>query len=555
MNTSKIIPFLLILIFFISSCKQIEEIIPKPAVCGDNICEGKETSETCCIDCACPEKYFCEDNICKREAELREISYSDIEKSFKLIDEDDYSHNCNTNNQCFIQDSINILKITIDDPEFLPEELEMSFDIPLENLGDEELNNIQINAYVDNDNFLSKVLSLGSKERKSVKADISKTIDLGSESYSIRIDLETDKKRFSIDFDLDYTLLMAILKEISNEDIDYDISFELEIPHIGSDREQYTTTQNYPCTNELSCSSSFLGNTLDVNFEPYRHVVSSEFMITLPIENIGNKKFDSLRVSNPFYFDGFDSSQTISLDAGEKTNIYAKIEPSSSFRDSYEVRVYSDKQGYGKSTSMDFNIDYNFEPYFNLDCISKLYSYPKTIDYKNPTIKSLAESIIKKPANSGYAYDNVGELYKWVIQNTGTTGLEGTGSRKYASIVYEDEWGDCDDKSNLIVALARAVNVPPENIRVQCAVFCGLFEDDAECYENADVGHCWVDFDHDGKTYNLESRSIEQDFLTKWGLPLGIKAGHLFHKEWYLLLERPLNKYYYNDQYCVRQYP
>ncbi len=36
----------------------------KPSVCGDNVCEGNETMENCCVDCACDSGYVCKSNIC-----------------------------------------------------------------------------------------------------------------------------------------------------------------------------------------------------------------------------------------------------------------------------------------------------------------------------------------------------------------------------------------------------------------------------------------------------------------------------------------------------------
>ena len=48
-----------------SNCSyDLDQDCEKPAVCGDNVCEGNETMENCCEDCSCNSGYVCKNNIC-----------------------------------------------------------------------------------------------------------------------------------------------------------------------------------------------------------------------------------------------------------------------------------------------------------------------------------------------------------------------------------------------------------------------------------------------------------------------------------------------------------
>jgi len=37
--------------------------VPKPT-CGNGKCEAGENSDNCCLDCGCPEGFFCSNNVC-----------------------------------------------------------------------------------------------------------------------------------------------------------------------------------------------------------------------------------------------------------------------------------------------------------------------------------------------------------------------------------------------------------------------------------------------------------------------------------------------------------
>jgi hypothetical protein len=48
-----------------SNCSyDLDQDCEKPAVCGDDVCEGNETMENCCKDCVCNAGYVCKNNIC-----------------------------------------------------------------------------------------------------------------------------------------------------------------------------------------------------------------------------------------------------------------------------------------------------------------------------------------------------------------------------------------------------------------------------------------------------------------------------------------------------------
>lgn len=530
----------------------------KQTYCGNNVCESGEDFSSCCVDCGCPDNYLCSENRCKRKAELKELSYPDITKSFVLTDEYNNEHYCNQQSQCFITDTqyVNDVSILMDDPSFLPKKLKGSFVIPLENLGDEMLSGIAVSAYLNGKIIQQETLNLMANERRIITIEASQDVILGDKYSELVVEIKTSEQHYQFSFNIKSSLLMALLSKLSVEDLSYDNTVQLHVPSINNDHEQDIPTKNFKCTSQIGCSMSYSSGRLSIAFEPYTFVVQNQVTFALPVKNVGNKKFSQVYVSEPFYF--LKTNQRYaSLEPGEAAIIFAKIDLNDDLLEVYDVKVNSVKDGYGKTTSLRLLLNYEFNPYYNLQCVKRGdYTGISTIfvDYKNPSIKKLAESIIKYPATSQYSYENVNEIYIWVLKNTGTIG-DWDNSIKYASIVYQDRWGDCDDRSNLIVALARAVNVPAESIRVQVANVCNLGEDDASCYESPKAAHGWVTFDYDGKTYDLESRDMAQDFLAKVGLPLGIKAGHLFHKGFYVGLERFLNIYYYNDQYCVDQYP
>lgn len=103
LKMKKITLFLIFsLLLFISSCtsaekKTGEETLKEEATeiyqksqCGNNNCEFDEDSSTCCLDCGCPEKYYCNNNACQKLAECGN----------GIIEEGETASNCCTDTGC-----------------------------------------------------------------------------------------------------------------------------------------------------------------------------------------------------------------------------------------------------------------------------------------------------------------------------------------------------------------------------------------------------------------------------------------------------------------------
>lgn len=132
------------------------------------------------------------------------------------------------------------------------------------------------------------------------------------------------------------------------------------------------------------------------------------------------------------------------------------------------------------------------------------------LDYDSPNITKLIE---QRNWNSLEADMKIREIYNYVRDDI-KFGYN-IDDNISASIVLKDGYGQCNTKSNLFMALLRAVNIPNRihgftiNKALQKGAITGIWY----LLSPKNILHSWVEVFYDNKWYNLEGLILDKPYL------------------------------------------
>jgi hypothetical protein len=401
---------------------------------------------------------------------------------------------------CSFQVSGERITLSLDDPDYDPKSLYLSLNILLKNVGNDDLNNIDLQVYSDNNLEYSTSLSLPVNSERILPVELRYPLTLGKASHNIEIKAITLNRTLTRTYNLDIDIKRAVLEMIEDE-ISFDSKIELKMWENRGYRASFFSKS---CQELEGCSEEVHDNifSLSLNKPPYE-IQNIHVEIKIPFKNVGNIK-SSLITAMEKYSDRSLIPSTSYLNPGEKGyiiyeySITANGYSSSEKRDlNFEINI---GKGPGKSLSKNIKLEIKYEQFCNPSCSGSCL-----LTYLYPEIKEKASEITSKASTD---YEKVDAIYKWVYKNIKMTGHNVIFP---PSATLTEGYGDCDTKSILVVTLARAAGVTVNKIRVVTGKL-------------GNVGHAWVEFYHEGHWYRIEMNEVWQDIFAKLGFPLNIWA-------------------------------